>query len=172
MAQIPLDIRPLEPEDWDALGEVYRAASLVEMKLSGRDPASFKPLTEEEDPETFALTSSAIVAWVDRRRVGFAAWRDRGEWEGGGYLSFLYVHPDWHRRGIGDQLLKRALEALGPQAWTLTPAGNLPAIKLYQKHGMQIVKAPAPGNTHCNVRLALPTSRKSDPCVPDFGIGT
>ena len=66
-----------------------------------------------------------------------------------------------------------AMAALGDQAWTLTKLGNDPAINLYLKHGMQIVRSrPADtwGFPHTEVRLALPTSRKSDPNVPNFGV--
>ncbi len=142
------------------------------MALSGTDPRAFRPLPEEEDLEEFQRLNTAMVAWIDDRIVGFVAWRDRGEWRGGGYLSWLYVDPPYHRSGIGDRLMAEAMAALGEQAWTLTKLGNVPAINLYQKHGMRIVRS-RPSDTlgcpHIELRLALPTSRKFDPDVPNFG---
>ena len=89
-----------------------------------------------------------------------------------GYLSWLYVEATNHRRGIGHKLMTRAMEHLGEQAWTLTKRGNDPAISLYEKHGLQVVKAQFRGegiHPHTELRLALPTSRKFDPEVPNFG---
>jgi hypothetical protein len=68
--------------------------------------------------------------------------------------------------------MAEAMAVLGDQAWTLTKLGNDPAINLYQNHGMQIVKSrpsDAWGCPHTELRLALPTSRKFDPDVPNFG---
>ena len=87
-------------------------------------------------------------------------------------MSWLYVDPAYQRRGIGDRLMGEAMAALGGQAWTLTRLGNAPAISLYQKHGMQIVKSRLSdtwGDAYTELRLALPTSRKFDPDVPNFG---
>lgn len=127
---------------------------------------------DEEDLETFLWLNSALVACLDGEVVGFVAWRDRGEWRGSGYLSWLYVHPAYHRRGIGGLLLRQAMNALGDQAWTLTSQGNESAIGLYLRHGMRIVtayQAESLGYPYTEVRLALPTSRKSDPDAPNFG---
>ena len=113
-----------------------------------------------------------LASRVDTRIVGFVAWRDRGEWCGSGYLSWLYVDPEFHRRGIGNQLMTEAMAALGPQAWTLVRLGNDPAISLYKEHGMEIVLSRPPevtGYPHTELRMALPTSRKFDSNVPNFG---
>ena len=117
--------------------------------------------------------NSALVACLHDDVVGFVAWRDRGEWRESGYLSWLYVDPAYHRRGIGECLMRRAMEALGDQAWTLAKHGNDPAIRLYKRHGMQIVRArPAYtlGYPYTELRLALPTSRKNDVNAPNFGV--
>lgn len=165
-------IRPFAPEDWDALCALYEAAARYELALSGTDTRAFRPLSEEEDLDQFQRLNTAIVACVDDRVVGFVAWRDRGEWRGSGYLSWLYVDPAFHRRGIGNRLVTEAMAALGDQAWTLAKLGDDPAINLYLKHGMQIVRSrPADtwGFPNTELRLALPTSRRSDPFLPNFG---
>jgi ribosomal protein S18 acetylase RimI-like enzyme len=167
-----ITIRAFEPTDWEALCEVYAAAARCEMALSHTDPRAFRPMSEEEDLEQFQGLHTVRVACVGGRLVGFVAWRDRGEWRNSGYLSWLYVDPAYHRRGIGDRLMAEAMRSLGDQAWTLARLGNDPAIRLYQKYGMQIVKsrlAQTWGYPHTELRLALPTSRKYDPDVPNFG---
>ena len=129
-------------------------------------------MAEEEDRQTFQSLNTVVVACAAGRVVGFVAWRDRGEWLDSGYLSWLYVDPAYQRRGIGDRLMAEAMAALGCQAWTLTKPGNAPAIKLYQKHGMQIVRSQPSdtgGDAPIELRLALPTSRKFDPDMPNFG---
>jgi ribosomal protein S18 acetylase RimI-like enzyme len=166
------DIRAFVPGDWGALCDVYEAAAKVELALSGMDPRAFRPMPDEEDRDTFLRLNTTLVACVDGRVIGFVAWRDRGEWVDSGYLSWLYVDPAYHRRGIGDRLMRHAMKALGDQAWTLTRQGNEPAIGLYRKHGMRFVTsrlADTWGHPHTEIRLALPTSRKSDPGAPNFG---
>ena len=166
------DIRAFIPEDWDAVCEVYASAARHELMVSGTDSRAYRPMPDEEDLDRFLQLNTALVACLDGRVVGFVAWRDRGEWKDSGYLSWLYVDPAYHRRGIGDRLLGRAMEALGDQAWTLAKRGNDPSIRLYEKHGMCVVKSrPAEswGYPHVELRMALPTSRKSDPAAPNFG---
>lgn len=151
---------------------MYEPAARRELALSSVDPRAYRPLSEEEDLDVFQRLNTAMVACVNDEVVGFVAWRDRGEWRGSGYLSWLFVDPAFHRRGIGSLLLVEAMAALGDQAWTLAKLGNDPAISLYVKHGMQIVRSrPVEtwGFPHTEVRLALPTSRRSNPDVPNFG---
>ena len=166
-------VRAFTPADWGAICDVYEPAAKLELTLSGTDPRAFRPMPDDEDLDTFLRLNSALVACVDGQVVGFVAWRDRGEWRDSGYLSWLYVDPAYHRRGIGEGLMRRAMEALGDQAWTLAKHGNDPAIGLYRRHGMQIVTT-RPTDTHgypyAEIRLAVPTSRKSDPDAPNFGV--
>lgn len=164
---------PFAPDDWDALCALHEPAARYELALSGTDPRAFRPMSEEEDLDEFRRVNTAMVACVDDRVVGFVAWRDRGEWRGSGYLSWLCVDPAFHRRGISNRLMAEGMAALGDQAWTLTKLGNIPAISLYEKHGMQIVRSrPADtwGFPYTELRLSLPTSRKFDPGVPNFGV--
>ncbi len=170
--RLDVEVRAFVPEDWEALCEVYEPAARHELKLTGTDPRAYRPLPDEESLEAFLHLNTALVATVNSKVVGFIAWRDQGEWRDSGYLSWLYVDPAYHRFGIGDRLLTRAMEALGTQAWTLTKHGNEAAVNLYRKHGMQIVmsrSAETRGYPHVELRLALPTSSKSDPDVPNFG---
>ena len=164
MNRADIVVRPLTPDDWDGICKVYESAALLERAESGLDRSPFTPLPEEEPKDTFFRINRAYVACDGPQIVGFVAWRDHDEWEGSGYVSWLYVAPRYHRHGIGTRLLSEAWPHLGAQAWTLAKPGNGPAIALYKTFGMQVVCGDAR-----HVRLALPSSTKSDPTVPNFG---
>ena len=170
--RLDVEVRAFVPEDWEALCEVYEPAARHELKLTGTDPRAYRPLPDEESLEAFLHLNTALVATVNSKVVGFIAWRDQGEWRDSGYLSWLYIDPAYHRRGIGDRLMAQAMAALGDQAWTLARDGNDPAINLYRTHGLQIVRsrsADAWGYRHTELRMALPTSRKFDSEASTFG---
>ncbi len=172
MARAEIEIRPFVRDDWHAVCEVHERAARAELEISGTDRRAFRPMPAEEDLATFLQMNTAMVAVVEDEVVGFVAWRDRGEWVDSGYLSWLYVDPAHHRRGIGDRLLGTATESLGDQMWTLAKQGNEPAVNLYRAHGMRIVSSwptDTRGHPYIEVRMALPTSRKNDPDVPNFG---
>ena len=159
-------IRNFSSEDWYDVCRVYELATVQEHANAGIDPKAIRPLSDEEDLNKFLEQNSARVACIDSQIVGFVAWRE------GGYLSWLYISPEHQRCGIGSRLLEEAMTHLGKQAWTLTKGGNDPAITLYQKYGMEIVisySSETWGYPQTELRLALPTSRKYDPNVPNFG---
>jgi ribosomal protein S18 acetylase RimI-like enzyme len=73
------------------------------------------------------------VAELEGARVGMAAWRD--DW-----LTHLYVHPAYHRRGIGDALLSEAKlqHPKGLQLWVFQ--SNTPARAFYEARGFRCVE--------------------------------
>ena len=159
-------LRAFNPADWDGLCRVYDLATVQELARAGVDPNAFRPMSQEANRDEFFSKERGVVACIIKEIVGFAAWRD------GGYLSWLYVEPTHQGKGIGNKLMSEAMKDLGAQAWTLTKKGNDPAVKLYQKHGLQIVRERAGstwGYPHIELRLALPTSRRFDPTVRSFG---
>lgn len=57
------------------------------------------------------------------------------------------VHPDYFRKGIADSLLRQALSLPGIQkAIVSTGKKNLPALRLYQKHGFNMIRDKEIGN--------------------------
>ena len=57
-----------------------------------------------------------------------------------GHLISLAVHPTYRRRGIGETLIKRAMETLSEKKmWAEVRRGNQGARAFYQKMGFQIV---------------------------------
>ncbi len=161
-----LTTRKFSSEDWHDICRIYELATVQEHGNAGIAPTAIRPMGEDEDLDTFSELNSSRVACIHGDIVGFVAWRE------GGYLSWLYVDPKHQRCGIGSRLLGEAMSHLGGQAWTLTKGGNDPAIALYEKYGMEIVLSypkEIGGYAHTEHRLALATSRKSDPKVPSFG---
>lgn len=92
------------------------------------DPRGFIPLAEDfRSLEDFRM-SRKWVAVDGERPVGFAGVRDD-------YLAWLYIDPDYYGRGVGRRLLRVAMEAAGPDAWTIALEGNARARKLYESEG-------------------------------------
>jgi ribosomal protein S18 acetylase RimI-like enzyme len=148
-------IRPLATEDmpW--------AERFLAEALGGRMQARRGELID-------ALGEAGLVAVVDGRAVGLAAWR----LEAGGQvaeLTILAVEEDARGRGIGRALVDEAvaaLRALGVErAWLVTTNDNLAALRLYQRAGWRMA-ALRPGAVDAARRSIKP----GIPIVGDDGI--
>lgn len=155
-----ITLRAYELADWEAVCRVHDAARLQELTGGGVDLRAFKPMVAAAEEDEFPV-SEKLVACACDLVIGFVAWN-------GDYITWLYVDPGWQRRGIGRQLLRAALERIGPQAWTNCIAGNEPATQLYLAEGLELV-FERPGDCEgfpCGLlRLALATSRMRDPAA-------
>jgi ribosomal protein S18 acetylase RimI-like enzyme len=108
VAAIPrLQIRAYRgTEDLPGMREVYLAAH----RADGLDDA---PSMEQFDLNYSTLvncepTTDVLIAEVDGRQVAYGRvfWTDQVD-GGRSYETFGFVHPDWRRRGIGTELLRR-----------------------------------------------------------------
>jgi [ribosomal protein S18]-alanine N-acetyltransferase len=80
------------------------------------------------------------------------------------YVASVGVHPDFRKRGFGEALMRRAIDAASAEPLTESVdlhvrAGNVPAINLYNKLGFVLVKTEEGyyedgGNAHL-LRLGL-----------------
>lgn len=63
------------------------------------------------------------------------------------HIAGLTVHPSLFRRGLGGELLRAILERAGARRVTVsTGEENLPAIRLYERHGFRVAEHwTAPG---------------------------
>lgn len=123
----PLTIRDCRPEDEAALFAIHDRSRPDELAGSC-DPRGFLPLAQDfRSVEDFRMSRKWVAVDGDRP-VGFAGARDN-------YISWLYIDPDYYGRGIGRRLLKLAMEAAGPDAWTIALEGNARARKLYESEG-------------------------------------
>jgi GNAT superfamily N-acetyltransferase len=122
------------------------------------DARAFLSMQEAAERDEF-FDSRTLVACEGDRVVGFISWN-------GDYITWMYVDPDCHRRGIARMMLREALERIGPGAWTITLEGNSAAVGAFSEAGLEVVLS---GRSDCEgypcgfLRLALPTSRMHDP---------
>lgn len=105
------------------------------------------PLTKRyEIDEVFAHWASWEVGWVaeaDGVR-GFAAVEYEG-WNERLNLWFLYIAPEWRRRGVGRALIER-VETHGRRVgashvWIETSSVNVPGVRAYERLGYSLCGA-------------------------------
>ncbi len=96
--------------------------------------------------EVFAEWASWEVGWVaDEDGVrGFAA-VEYESWNGRLNLWFLYIAPEWRRRGVGRALIER-VEAHGRKVgashvWLETSSSNVPGVRAYERLGFSLCGA-------------------------------
>lgn len=158
-----MKIRDYQTSDWPEVCRIHDQARVQELVWGGVDPAAFLPMaTVAERDEFFA--SRTLVAELDGRVMGFISWS-------GNYITWLYVDPAAQRRSIGRNLLNQALAQIGSEMWTNCLAGDSPAIALYESAGMHVVQSrrtTCEGQPCTGLRLALPTSRMSDPAAKRY----
>ncbi|MGA9174217.1 MAG: GNAT family N-acetyltransferase [Thermoactinomyces sp.] len=95
----------------------------------------FQSLTEEKTPEgTYVATA------LDKKKlIGVIVFGEYGIKE-----SFIAVHPQYRKRGVGEVLLKSALAKL-PKIYTRVACDNIPSLKLCFSCGLiafKLIKGP------------------------------
>ena len=146
-------VRDYSEPDWPAVCDVHDNAHPIEIS-SFAPKESSEPMSEVAQADGF-FDGQRYVACVDEQVVGFIC-IEKEE------LTWLYVHPDFHRQGIGRSLVEHVRSQLGPDGYVLTVLENTAAVKFYERLGFTIC-AIFPGayqSYPCTcVRLALPSSR-------------
>ena len=123
-----LGLRPAEPDEWVALEELQRRASLElpdyrEQLLAHPDAIHLPPAQ--------IANGQVIVAEVDGEVVGFAA-------VVGGELDGLFVEPSWWRHGIGTALVEAATHASRLSGMTLKVTAGPSARPFYESCGFAV----------------------------------
>lgn len=150
-------IRPYHhPTDWDAVCHIHDRARVDEIGFFVPHDEIY-PMSQVAENECF-FDGEQFVAEVDGEIVGFMA-------IDGDELTWLYVNPDHHRRGIGQRLVEFALPKLGPDGYLIAVKGNLNGTNFYKKMGFRVV-AEFPGCCQgygCTCyRFALPGSKHAN----------
>ncbi len=136
-------IRPAQPADLSSINAIYNHYVVHSSCLWIDTPWS------ETERETWYRehdeSMPVLVAAIDGRVVG---WSSLGTFRtaytlAGTLEDSVYVHRDFHRRGIGSRLLVGLIEAarrLGHRSILANISGDqLPSIRLHEKFGFQKV---------------------------------
>ena len=96
------------------------------------------------------MISIRPYAMQEGRVCGFAAYADEE-------LAWLYVDPDYMRRGIGSALVRHVIEHTYKRPLCIEVLkGNTPAIRLYESMGFHTTKlcsGKMPGNENFSVTV-------------------
>lgn len=80
-------------------------------------------------------TQYVLIAEINNQIVGFASLKE------GNYIDFFYVHKDFQRRGIANELLSRIeSEAKSYNTQVLTSDVSMTAKTFFEKNGFVVVK--------------------------------
>jgi ribosomal protein S18 acetylase RimI-like enzyme len=129
---IPTGLRPLDAGDIDAISRIHADACRIAYRFMNWN----YPLEEVRrwyEEEKSPRWDWGAVAQQNGEAVGFVAMI-------GGHIDQLFVRPDAQGRGIGTSLLEASL-ARGIRPATLNVfEQNLPARRLYDRHGFGEVR--------------------------------
>ena len=137
---IPYEVRWARKEEWaPAMKMIWKTF----MKFEGEDYSAegiknfFEFITDDDLYVSFLKGSYQMMVALDQEKIiGAASVRN------GNHLSLLFVDEEYHRRGIGRELLKRLCEYLkleaGEEYMSLNAAPY--AVDFYRKLGFCIVR--------------------------------
>lgn len=124
-------IREYVTTDKEAVIGIYDASKLDEL-LYEKQRFQLIPLANDLQRSRLIFGSTILLS---TRNVpnGFVAYRNN-------IINGLYVHPAHRGKGLGYQLLNKALSALGGHASLQVASSNKPARQLYSTLGFQPVE--------------------------------
>lgn len=140
-------VRNAVPRDTKAVREVYHAAWLITYPNEGHKillsdieacwSGAFTPESIKKGEQRIAFLPShqqMFVAEIDGRIVGVT---DVTKGDEVNTISTLYVHPDFHRQGIGSLLFEEVLKFLGSDTDIIADIAvyNTGAIKFFESVG-------------------------------------
>jgi GNAT superfamily N-acetyltransferase len=123
-------LRRAQPDDAPAIAVLLRTTFRVSL------PFLAELHTPQEDlwfvREQMLVRNEVWLAEESGEVTGFIGFRE-------GWIDHLYVHPDWQGRGVGPQLLAKALQyRQARRLWTFQK--NLRARKFYEDRGFRLVE--------------------------------
>ena len=130
MTDAGFQLRPYAQEDWAAVCEVYDLAKPDELRRIV-DPSHILPLAADEKMKGLFAASRVLVAEAGGRVVGFAGHRES-------FVTWLFVHPAFRRKGIGRSLMRHLIADLYPPIKLNVASDNLAAQGLYRQLGFTV----------------------------------
>jgi GNAT superfamily N-acetyltransferase len=131
MQPVPLQIRLYRPDDWNAITAVHDRSRLDELRVSV-GVGAFLSLADTADSENL-FDGEVWVGCFGETIVGFVAFAEDE-------VNWLYVDPEYYRRGIGRALLRHVIARCGKTVHTTVLSGNDRALQLYLGEGFRIIK--------------------------------
>jgi ribosomal-protein-alanine N-acetyltransferase len=139
--EINYNVRRFKPSDLDGVIRINREclpenySTLFFMNLYKRFPETF----------IVAETNREIIGYIMCRiETGIPSFKVLGIAKKGHVIS-IAVLPEHHRKGIGNQLIKKATRAMvnykAKECYLEVRESNLPAIQLYKKLGFEVVRS-------------------------------
>ena len=120
-----IKIREYVPSDWSAIEYIHDKARIIELRYANLETA-FVPLEIAAKREKLFDYDGLFVTEIGSVIVGFVACTKTE-------LAWLYISPEYMRRGIGRALARRAMSSFPSINYTEVLKGNEPAKKLYER---------------------------------------
>lgn len=125
-----IDIIPYQHSDLEAIETIHDRARKIELGYARLEKA-FIPFKIAAEREHFFDYDGIFVAEADGTTAGFAACSKKE-------LAWLYVSPDFMRRGVGRALASYALDKFPEIKYVEVLFGNCPAKALYESLGFEV----------------------------------
>jgi len=122
-----MKVRPYNAADWEVVREIYDLAKPDEMR-GGVDVTAIIPLQDDRAAQALFRDSTIFVADQGAHVVGFGGHKDN-------YISWLFVHPEHRRQGVGRALLNEMIGRLHGPITLNVGLWNHAARELYSEFG-------------------------------------
>jgi ribosomal protein S18 acetylase RimI-like enzyme len=125
-------IRKYKSVDWKKIVEIYNISKPDELKGTV-DLRCFIPLEDDPKMIKYFQDSDIYVEEIENKVVAFAGNKNN-------VISWLFVHPEYRRKGIAEKLLTQILNSLSGEIKLNVGQMNEAAKSLYFKLGFTIEK--------------------------------
>ena len=125
-----MHLRPYRSDDWTVVCEIYNLSKPEEL-LGVVDSGSILPLESDTDMQALFRGSQILVAEDLDRIAGFGGNR-------GSFITWLFVHPAFRRRGVATGLVRDMLARLQQPVTLNVMASNFAARALYERIGFSV----------------------------------
>ena len=142
-------IREYKEQDLDDLLSVWATASEIAHPFLTKE---FLALERENIPKVYLPKAETWVSEEDGCVIGFISLL-------GNEVGAIFVHPKYHRKGIGRELMNKARELRG-ELYVEVFAANTIGRKFYAKYGFELIEEKVHEQTGLElIRLRLPADR-------------